>query len=238
VTRLLLDDRLAPITSDIGFIEINADTVVDAYLGWQRGLGGETKRLAASDVVGDLEAVLRALLPLRDTIASRALCVPTAGGWTAYFDNGLDGPDPSPPMSYLARELGCRAMRVAAVPNTIDEKRRRGRYGASILELYGPRDTDFLNYERSIAAANDGGRWVFETFGDPLPFEDTARYGARRKRDRFPFELLDEYVRNLGVRAFDEAFYAPDGRAILVERTLRWRSRARGFTLEQARARF
>jgi hypothetical protein len=238
VVRLLFDDRLAPITSDIGFIEIDAHTVVGAYIGWQRGLVSQTKRLDAREIRGDLEAALRALPPLRDTSHSRELFVPTASAWTAYFDNGWDGPDPFPPMSYLASELGCRAMRVAAVPNTIDDKRRRGRYGASILELYGPTETEFLNHERSIAAANDGGRWVFETFGDPLPFEDTTRYAVRRKRDRFPFELLDEYLQQLGVRAFDETFYAPDRRATLVERTLTWRARGKEYTLEAARARF
>ena len=35
---------------------------------------------------------------------------------------------------------------------------------------------------RSIAAANDGGRWVFEVFGKPYPFEDQEQYRQRLKR--------------------------------------------------------
>lgn len=54
-------------------------------------------------------------------------------------------------------------------------------------------------YLRSIAAANDGGRWVFETSGDPFPFEELGRYKARRKRDRFPPQLLWQYLQEMGV---------------------------------------
>lgn len=59
-----------------------------------------------------------------------------------------------------------------------------------------------------IVAMDDGGRWSFETSGDPLPFERLDAYERPRKRDRFPPELLHEYLLALG---------APAG-AVVVER--------------------
>jgi hypothetical protein len=61
---------------------------------------------------------------------------------------------------------------------------------------------------------------VFETRGDPLPFEQVERYKARLKKDRFTFDMLQDYSKALGLRPFDEDFYMPAGtQAILVERT-------------------
>ena len=41
VTRLLLDDRFAPITSEIGFLERPTREVVDAYVAWQTDIEGK-----------------------------------------------------------------------------------------------------------------------------------------------------------------------------------------------------
>jgi hypothetical protein len=72
---------------------------------------------------------------------------------------------------------------------------------AVIWEVYDTAENggDADGYRRSIAASNDGGRWVFETSGAPFPFEDQGRYTARRKRDRFPPDLLRDYLRQMGI---------------------------------------
>jgi len=219
VTQLLLDDRLAPITSDIGFLETDVETAVAAYLEWQDHIRIRHTRVT---VEGTLEDLLSRLLPLQAGAKTRSLWVPTVGGWTAYFDNGSDGPDPFPPMSFLAGQLGRQGLRAAAVVDTMDEQTRRGRYGASILEVYGSLQEDGSNTVRSICGAHDGDRWTFEAFGEVLPFENPSRYEARRAQDRFPIELLDDYLHALGVHAFDSAFYAPDRRAVLLERRRRF----------------
>ena len=41
VTRLLLDDSFAPITSELGFVERPAREVVDAYVSWQQDIEGK-----------------------------------------------------------------------------------------------------------------------------------------------------------------------------------------------------
>ncbi len=48
-------------------------------------------------------------------------------------------------------------------------RKDKGLYGAAILEVYGPHQTDWLNYLRTLDAANDGGRWGFGQSGEPFP---------------------------------------------------------------------
>jgi hypothetical protein len=95
--------------------------------------------------------------------------------------------------SLAARELGCRAVRAVCVADDEDE------FPARIMEVFGPDGTGPLLARRSIAAANDGGEWVFETTGTPLPFERADQYTRRRKSERFTPELLYEYLRRLEV---------------------------------------
>jgi hypothetical protein len=253
VTRLLLDDRFAPITSEIGFIELPVRKVVDAYVTWHEVSerepwdesepeieGAVVETYYGPDVPPDppplppgepvldvrevesLEDSLGALLPLHSGSPRRYVFVATHSGWTAYFDNGWQGTDAFPPMSFLARELGTRALRVVA------------RLDAALLELYGPRDTEWLNVERAVGAVLDGDRWSFVDQGPPLPFEDEARYAARRIRDRFTLELLDEYAGHLGVRPLDDAFYSPP--AFVLERRRTPYVDQREYSLEEARA--
>jgi hypothetical protein len=140
-------------------------------------------------------------------------------------------------MSYLAQQLGCRGMRVGAVPHTL--RNDKGRYGIVALEVYGPRQTDWLNYLRTIYAMNDGGRWVFGQSGEPFPFEKLERYQARKVRDRFTFDMLEEYLHHLGLSPFREDFYLPEGApAWLVEKTGSFVSAQKEYTLAQAREHF
>ncbi|MFL5357668.1 hypothetical protein [Archangium sp.] len=134
----------------------------------------------------------------------------------------------------MAERLGCRGLRVVAVPNTIQKD--KGRYGAVMLEMYGPHQTHWLNYVRALGASNDGGRWVFDESGEPFPFEKREHYQARRVRDRFTFDLLKEYLRHLGLSPFEEDFYLPEGApAWLVERKGPFLPNHHEYTLAQVR---
>jgi hypothetical protein len=125
---------------------------------------------------------------------------------------------------------------VVAVPNTY--RKGKGRYGAVMLEVYGPHQTAWLNYVRAVSASNDGGRWVFDQFGEPFPFEKMEQYQARRVRDRFTFDMLREYLHHLGLSPFEESFYLPEGApAWLVEKTGPVVEPYKEFTLAEARAR-
>jgi hypothetical protein len=185
---------------------------VASYGAWQHGIQAPLGRsLTTTSVSGSLEDVLGTLLPLVSIIPTRALFVPTVTSWTAYFSNGWRGTDAFAPISYLARQVGCRGLRVVAVPDTMEAAPggRRSRYGALILELYGPSGNP-LNYVRTISLVNDDG-WSFDQSGEPFAFEETGRYAARKARDRFTFAMLQNYLAHLGLDPFQEGFYLPPG---------------------------
>ena len=235
---LLLEDRWAPTTSEMGFLEANAEHAARAFAAWQGGLlAPRGMSVGVHQVSGPLEQALSALLPLTSPEALRHLFIPTRSPWTGYVENARGGTDAASAMSYMAETLGCRGMRVVAVPHTL--RKDKGRYGAVMFELYGPQETDWLNYLRTLYAANDGGRWVFGQSGEPFPFEKLEQYQARRVRDRFTFDMLKEYLHHLGLTPFEEDFYLPQGApAWLVERTGPVSPSHKEFTLAQARERF
>jgi hypothetical protein len=137
-----------------------------------------------------MEDALQALKPV--PILCRYACV-ALKDWTLVLNNGPRGTDVGVLPSYAARELACRAIRAVRVDD--DEPG----YPARILEVFGPRGKPPLALERSIAAANDGGRWKFETAGRAFEFEDEAAYGRRSKSSRFTGDMLHDYLAALHV---------------------------------------
>ena len=216
-TKPLLGGRLRPITNTMGFLETDLASAVDGYLRWmgpiqaQRGV-----RLDRRSLGGGLEDALRALAPLTSVEARRFLFMPTAGKWTAFFDNGHRGTDAFPPMSQLARVLATRGARVVATAGMFGAP-SAGDTEAAILEVYGPHDGHFLNYVRSLSVSTEGGRWKFDAAGTPFPFEDAQAHKAAKVRDRFSVDLLARYCEALGVRPFDDEFYRSD-EAVLIEK--------------------
>jgi hypothetical protein len=235
---LLLEERWAPVSSDMGFLEWEAERAARAFAAWQAELAAPRGvTVEARPVVGTLQQVFSALLPLSHGEKRRYLFIPTRSAWTAYVDNGWRGTDVGGAMRYMARTLSCRGLRVGAVPHTL--RKDKGRYGILVLEVYGPQQGDWLNYLRHIYVSNDGGRWVFGQSGEPFPFEKLEQYQARRVRDRFTFDMLKDYLRHLGLLPFEEDFYLPEGApAWLVEKTGPVFPSYKEYTLAQAREHF
>ncbi len=167
----------------------------------------------------------------------RHLFIPTRSAWTAYVDNQWTGTDAASPMSIMARRLSIRSLRVVAVPHTL-RKDEGGRYGAVMLDMYGPEQPGKIsNTVRVVEAANDGGRWVFVQSGEPFAFEQVEKYQERRVRDRFTFEMLKDYLRHLGLSPFEEDFYLPPGsQAWLIQKSGPFVTGGKAYTLEEARA--
>jgi hypothetical protein len=234
---LLLEERWAPVTSEMGFLELGAEQAAQAFATWHREV--MTPRGISVEVLpvtGSLEQALSSLLPLTSGETQRHLFIPTRSAWTGYVANGWTGTDAASPLRYMARWLSIRCLRVVAVPHTLHGN--HGRYGSVMLGVYGPEQPGKIsNTVRALAAANDGGRWVFEQSGEPFPFEQVEQYQARRVRDRFTFEMLKDYLRNLGLAPFEEDFYMPpDSRAWLVQKTGPFTTVGQEYTLEEARA--
>ena len=239
----LLDDRYAPITSEIGFIECESCVAKEAYLAWaipiqaQRGV-----RLETQEVSGDFVSKISNLLPLTSIERRRALFLPTIGRWTAYIDNGWQGTDSFSVMSYLSQKIACQAIRAVAIPDTITRTPTgsQGRYGATIFELYAPNSEScsFLNIKRSVFAANDGGRWKFAASGDVLDFENIQQYTSRRIQDRFNSEILENYLRHFGIDLFTPEFYGGTKPAYLVSKVGSCADGLKEYTLAEARSDF
>ena len=201
----------------MGYLETSAEVAAEAFVEWQRSLSTNMgASFSIGEVDGPLSAILEAALPITSP-SSRFLFIPTGSAWTAFTQNSFQGADTGP-IAILAEDLGIRTVRIATVPDTdrVEGARPRGRYGACIFELYGGEVRDNSNNERTVSLMDEGGTWSFHTSGSPLPFEDTKRYRRRRVRERFDFDLLDEYLQQLGIWAFDEGFYRSPG--VLVER--------------------
>jgi hypothetical protein len=192
-------EKWYPVTSDFGLIEASLDRVSEACQNWWRGIG---KDVGVQCCKGTLDEQFQKLAPL--SIAKhRTLLLPTASMWTAFFRNGIQGSDPASALPYLGAELAVRCMRICVTTT-------QSRYPAVIWEVHDPAtasDRPGL-CRRSIAAANDGGRWVFEQSGDPFEFEKTERYSSGKKSARFDRELLLEYVSHFGIPSLDDTLFA------------------------------
>lgn len=236
--KLLLEDRWAPVTSEMGFLESDAEHAARAYAAWQGGVvASRGVTVKVRPVSGPLEQVLSTLLPLTGPEPRRQLFIPTRSAWTAYVENARGGTDAVSAMGYMARTIGCRGMRVGVAPHTL--RGDKGRFGIVAWEVYGPSQTDFLNYLRTIYAMNDGGHWEFGQTGEPFPFEQLERYQARKVRDRFTFDMLKDYLHHLGLSPFEEDFYLPEGApAWLVEKTGPVFPTYQEYSLTQARENF
>lgn len=235
----LLNEEFAPTTSTIGFLEAPIQSAADELLRWRGDLYGT---VGTTSVRGGLRGALANLEPLTLTVRPRELLVQTSNpAWTAYFDCGALGTDAVGPVHVLSGRLGGRGVVTTCVPHTMSRTRSGGRYGAVMFEVVAP-DSNAPGHShgvRTVAAANDGGRWVFYAYGEPQPFEEPEAYGARIKRDRFTSHMLDRYCRALGLRIFDEDFYS--GPSILFEAAVPYRGSDGGkreFTFAQNRDRW
>ena len=113
---LLLEDRWAPVTSTMGFLELGAEQAAQAFATWHREvLTPRGITVEVLPVAGTLEQVLSSLLPLTSGERRRHLFIPTRSAWTAYVADQWTGTDAASPMSVMARRLS-RSGKVLAHP--------------------------------------------------------------------------------------------------------------------------
>jgi len=181
------------IMSGYGLVNERFDRVVRALSRSNRGSGS---KIALVRETGLADEAL-AYMDIRTWPASRLLVV-DLGPWCAILTNSRNGSDFNDHQRWATQTLGERTLRVVddeAQTWRRGTQRMRIGYDARIVEL---RDGDGST-RRSIACMNDGGRWVFETSGQPLPIEASFPYDAPRSRDRFSSEHLAVLLRSLGV---------------------------------------
>ena len=207
--KYLLDNTLAPLTFNWGFVEAPIDEVRAAYVRWQRmilhSVKVRTLKLALADALRQLE-------PL-DMGSQRVLFLSTRGTWTACFDNGAKGANPSTFVGELSQRLKRRGVACGCIPNTLGRRDagKPGTWGAVQFTLFAPGRRAFLNIERSVSVINDVRGWDFNTIGTVQDFEQVERYAASRIADRLTPEMLEDYCRALGIDLFDATFYGGAG---------------------------
>ena len=230
--KFLLDNKLAPLTFNWGFLEAGVDAVGAAYQRWQKKILHSVK-VASVDL--PLADALRRLEPL-DLGSQRVLFLSTKSRWTACFDNGVKGGNPSTFVGELAQQMKCRGITCGAIPNTLtkSDALKPGTWGAVKFTLFAPEQREYLNIERSVSVINDVRGWTFNSVGKVQDFEQVDRYAARKIADRFTSEMLEDYCRVFGIDLFNEDFYGGKG---LVTHTYLWffPMKSGSTTLAQAR---
>lgn len=197
----MLVPECQPITFSFGLLEAALEVICDDLRLWY-GQQAVAHRLLP--VTGVLPSLLHQLEPLSAPSFKRLWVRTDSIRWrTAYFDGFVNGGDPFPPVSYLATRLGSHSVAVTSQPNS------KSCYGANKLELYGPKNTEWLNLVWCVAAVNDGGRWAWQHFGVEQPFEETAAYRSRRVKDRLTPAMLRRYCSALGI-PLEVGAYGPD----------------------------
>src|SRR5262245_36742034 len=198
---MLFANRFAPTTFIIGFLERALEHVVNVDTNWRSTIG----RFAFRPFAGDLSAMLCELEPLSGP-TKRALWVETKSGWTAYFDNFINGSDPYGPISYISRLLSCRGVTISCCPDIKGQS-----YGHTRFDLWGQEPVDAFNCTRSVGVTHDGDRWSWDLVGRPLSFEQIETYSRKRIKDRFPPELANQYCLAVGLNPYAESFYGKSG---------------------------
>ena len=207
--KYLLDNKLAPLTFNWGFLEADVAAAGAAYQRWQKKILQSVKVTSVDLPLAD---ALRQLEPL-DTGSQRVLLQSTRSRWTACFDNGLKGGNPSTFVGELSQQMKCRGVTCGSIPNTLtkSDARKPGTWGAVKFTLFAPEEREYLNIERSVSVINDVRGWTFNSVGKVQDFEQVDRYAARKIADRFTPEMLEDYCRVFGIDLFNEDFYGGKG---------------------------
>ncbi|MBT2586451.1 hypothetical protein [Arthrobacter sp. ISL-95] len=230
--ELLLGSRWAPVTNTLSFInapleeaaQVWHDCYAASYPKWNVGLYEHT---------GSLEEHFNTMLPL--AAGAKTLFLETLDpSWTlAVNNNAYTGPDLSSMLTVeYAQNRRIKSVIVVEIPHTLDRKNYpqwRGRYGGRSFIVLGP------GHAKTGVFLNNSDRWEFARGGEILDFEDTGAYASPRTTDRFTHEMLVNYCRHLGLDPYNEDFYVPNGRGIMVGPRPE-SGPERGYSLAEARA--
>jgi hypothetical protein len=222
-------EKWGPVTDDFALVNAPVREAVAAYGAWMTRLNW---RYAIREVSAGIDEAFEALAPLSASM-NHKLFISAGPGWTAFFQNGLLGSDPTAGGCQLSKELDCVGVRVCATPD--DDI-----YPAVMWQVWAPPRLggNEWHYRRDVGAANDGGRWVFHESGDPYPFEERDRYKALRKRDRFTKDMLRHYLKASAVDPFAEGVLTVGvgSPAVLLETDERWATPPEKLSYAQAAA--
>ncbi len=251
--KLLLGGRWLPITGSVIFVRSELEACVEAWERFWRpntvSRFGVPRRVR--EVRGEgLEGLLSQLLPLRKRSEHKELFVRTANPqWVAMVTDEFHGMDDGATLPWGAQ--GFTAVKVTDYPNTLTpDGRGPGFFGHRKFTLVEPcepweaRGRTRAYVVHTVRTVLTDGGWEFSAgfsggsgvqWDVPFPVGKVWDETARRTSDRFSHEHLVTACERLGLRPFDEDFYAPDGTGLMIERVDPAAVRSPGYTLAQAR---
>lgn len=193
---MFFDNEFGQSSNSLGLLKVHSPLAVEAFIDWMDPIYAKVDAATQMTTVSrPLREIMEALLPVVTPIPTRHVFVPLQNGWTMYLNNFRLGTDSAGAMQVLSKRLGLDSIRVVADEQLRDPATKRiQQYGATIFEYY----RDGKN-KRTVYSANDGGRWVFDAYGDPFEFEEISTYSNRLMCERFPKSLMLRYLRHLGI---------------------------------------
>lgn len=204
--RPLLDDKLFPLLKDMAFIHADRDTAAKAWLDFKGPLlRAHGVEFSSTVVRGSLEQVVRQLEPLSMPTPERYLIVPCRNGWSLTLDNGAFGSDASSLLYGTVTRTRQRGVRLC-ITAPFTKKTGKRRILTVLWSIVEPGDGMTERITRSLAVQKEGS-WHWDNAGEPLSFEETASYDAKRVSERFTPEMLVRYAKALGIDAYNEDFY-------------------------------
>ena len=183
----------------VGFLRAPFDRVLRVTLEWWRSL---LPGVDETDLAVPFPDALLSLAPIQTPWTREVIGRTSSDEWTAHFTNNHLGGDSASWCGHLSGVVGCDAVDASHIPV--------GQYPfpATSFTKTTPHASPALRQHRHVRAGKyDSGRWEFFETGEPLPFEERERYGAKRIRDRFDQEMLLRYHGALRIHADDPAFW-------------------------------
>ncbi len=196
-----------PVTYSIGFVRCCPVESAEAYVAWLRRLHLTEMKNKTSLVEGPLGNALSTLKRLR-TPYNKVLFTATDSEWTSVFTNDSHGWGCREHTSQLGIQLGRETIHVSCIPHSFSSSNPRGQPGCVCMEINASKEVNGYVCIRHAGVYFESS-WEFLEWGSRLPFEKPEYYSRRRIRERFPPELLAEYLEYYRIRVFDPTFYLP-----------------------------
>ena len=199
-----------PTTQSLDLVVGPVDAVATAIEAETRRLLDGEAVVAAWETFADLDAAFRAAADFAN-VPTFYLVLPSRSRWTVLWNNSFvcDGYDSL--CWCLTRNHGLTTVHWSA-----HDEWTTCQSGAA---FHYRRLAGSTMIERSVHASQQDKRWAFFENGTPLPEEDLASYGAKRKRDRLNEAIMSQLLLRLGASPWSEEFYAlPEQPSFVVRR--------------------
>ncbi len=201
----------------LGFLRGGMNACIEAYNRWAgRSVLNNWRRTQTR--VDSFATIYKHMPPVVGPL-SRVAFIEAAGGWTVVLGNQSAQLGVTTVIANITRQLKGEGVHLfmrdrpdASVPKFCT----RTVYSESVFEHYrwkGP-DSDIMN--RSISLVYES-KWEFDSWGEPLIFENQGAYSAACVPARVSKQVVIELLRNFDIELLDPNFYfTPETRMMVL----------------------